>query len=230
MFAASRRAEGSIKAFMGEYLGVQQPVSHQFPCRWTLQALSPCCSTLLPKLMVMSAPSAVQGIRDMICIQLGNWGTAGKSGCERSWEWGPDLLTPHLLEFCQANPLQTAVRPQRLLQSQISAQHEASQSWDGAPGLSGTPEPSCTIRAAETVASLENNISPSYCSAIANQSFYFRNIYNQLDKAWQPVCIILRFPAKLLKLIRCQTFIMAALINEKSRLLPQATSVNRAVQ
>lgn len=51
-----------------------------------------------------------------------------------------------------------------------------------------------------------------------------------LSVAWQAICIILRFPAKLLKLIRCQTFIMPALINKKSRLLALATSANRAVQ
>lgn len=51
-----------------------------------------------------------------------------------------------------------------------------------------------------------------------------------LSVAWQPICIILRFPAKLLKLIRWQIFIVLALINEKSRLLALATLVNRAVQ
>lgn len=38
-----------------------------------------------------------------------------------------------------------------------------------------------------------------------------------LSQAWQPIYIIHRFLAKLLKLIRWQTFILAALINKRAR-------------
>lgn len=38
-----------------------------------------------------------------------------------------------------------------------------------------------------------------------------------LSQAWQPIYIIHRFLAKLLKLIRWQTFILAALINKRTR-------------
>lgn len=190
---------------------------------------------LLPKLMVMSTHTALSGeIRDMVCIQLGEWGTAGKSGCERSWEWGPDILTPHLLEFCQANPLQTAATPTKA--SPISNQRSA---W----GISELG--CCTMFVWDSWAQLHNQgswdsgfLTKHYFTQLllcnSKQKFLLQKSLQpngqNLSVAWQPACIILRFPAKLLKLIRCQTFIMAALINKKSRLLPQATSVNRTVQ
>lgn len=92
------------------------------------------------------------------------------------------------------------------------------------------------VKANETVAFLEITISPNkmFLYNSKEQVLFLPKPLQpnrqNLSIAWQPICIILRFLAKLLKLIRWQTSIIPALINKKSRLLALETSVYRAVQ
>lgn len=82
----------------------------------------------------------------------------------------------------------------------------------------------CITKANETVTFLENTISPNkifFYDSKEQVLFLPKSLEpngENLSIAWQPICIILRFLAKLLKLIRWQTFITPALTNKKSRL------------